>query len=177
VIGLLRFLGILNAAVWFGATVFLALVAHPAFSSLELQNLLGPKNFSFFSTAALHILLARAAFLQLVCGMVAVLHLTAEWLYLGKVPHRHRRSALLVLIFLSVVNGFWLLPRLRDLNQVRHASSVSVVQRQEAEQSFRTVNRVWSGIDFFLLAGLGVYLWAVSASDSTRLGNSLKFRS
>src|SRR6266496_2641930 len=51
VIGFLRFLGILNAGVWLGAAIFFTFGAGPALFSQETQNLLGPKNYPYFSGA------------------------------------------------------------------------------------------------------------------------------
>src|SRR4030095_2945285 len=94
VIGFLRSLGVLNAAIWLGAVVFYTFGAVPGLTCQAAQALLGPRNFGYFSVAMADLVTTRLFHLQLVCAVVAVLHLMAEWLYLGKVPQRLWRGVL-----------------------------------------------------------------------------------
>jgi hypothetical protein len=87
--------GILNAGVWFGGAVFFTFGAGLAPFSQEMKTLLGPNNYPYFSGAIAQILIARYFHFQLICGVIAVLHLLAEGLYLGKHP-RKLQVALLI---------------------------------------------------------------------------------
>jgi len=88
VIGLLRFVGLMNAAVWFGAAVFWLLGAGPSARSGDMLALLGAKNFPYYSITIAEILNARYFNLHFVCAAIALLHLAAEWLYIGNAPRR-----------------------------------------------------------------------------------------
>jgi uncharacterized membrane protein len=78
VIGLLRFLGLLNAAVWFGASFFFIFVADPAVTGSDaMRELLGAKSFPYFSMAVGQIVGARFFALFLVCALLAMLHMGA----------------------------------------------------------------------------------------------------
>ncbi len=55
VIGFLRFIGLTNAAVWFGAAVFFTFVGGPAFFSPEMKHLLPPP----YNGAAAELMIAR----------------------------------------------------------------------------------------------------------------------
>jgi len=57
VIGFLRIVGILNAAVWFGAAVFFTFGAGFAPFSAEMKRLLGSNNYPYFSGAIAQILI------------------------------------------------------------------------------------------------------------------------
>ena len=83
-IGLLRFVGILNAAVWFGTAIFFTFGTGLVPFSQEMKSLLGQANYPYFSGAIAQLFIARYFSFQLGCAVVAVVHLLAEWLYLGK---------------------------------------------------------------------------------------------
>ena len=68
-IGFLRFVGLMNAAVWFGAAIFFTFGIGAAAFSPEMKELLGPKNSPYFSGAIAQILIARYFHLQLLCGV------------------------------------------------------------------------------------------------------------
>jgi hypothetical protein len=77
-IGLLRFIALFNAAVWLSTIAFQLFVSSPAMRSAEMQQLLGPKNFPYFSGAIGHVISARCYTLFLICSLVALLHLGAD---------------------------------------------------------------------------------------------------
>src|SRR5262245_44801334 len=79
VIGFLRFIGIINAAIWLGGSVFFALFAEPAIFSPAMLTLLEAKNFPYFSGAIAQILAERYYHFHLTCAVIAFLQLLAEW--------------------------------------------------------------------------------------------------
>jgi hypothetical protein len=176
VIGFLRFVGILNAAVWFGGAVFFTFGAGFAPFSLEMKTLLGPNNYPYFSGAIAQILIARYFHFQLVCGFVAVLQLLAEWLYLGKFPQRFQAGLLIGLCAAVLVGGYELQPKLKALHATKYASNARPEIREAASRSFRAWHGVSQVVNLLLVGGLATYLWrAANPSDPTRFVSALKF--
>ena len=106
VIGFLRFVGILNAAVWFGSAIFFTFGTGLVPFSPEMRNLLGPNNYPYFSGAIAQILISRYFYFQFGCAIVAALHLLAEWLYLGKYPQKLQAGLLVGLAAAALLGGF-----------------------------------------------------------------------
>jgi len=153
VIGFLRCVGLLNAAIWFGAAIFFTFAAAPAAFSQDMRDLLGQQYYPYFSGAIAQILIARYFRLQMVCGVVALLHLAGERLYFGKSADKLRLGLLSGLVVISLAGSLWLQPMLKQLHHTKYAN-------------------------LLMLAGLGVYLWRVANSaEPARFVSSAKFRS
>jgi hypothetical protein len=177
VIAFLRFVGLLNAAVWFGAAVFNALIAGPAFASREMAGLLTATNFPFYSVAIAQIVASRYFQLQLVCSLLALFHLLAEWLYLGKVPHRLWRGLLLALVALSLAGGFVVQPKLKHSHHLAFGLKTPPETRKSAARTFRAWQSTAEMLNFLMAGGLGVYLWRMAnPPDPTRFVSTSKFR-
>ncbi len=181
-IGLLRFVGLINAALWFGAMVFFTFWADPIVTSEEMRGLIGQNNFPYFSTAISQLLATGFFRLYVVCSLVALLHLAAEWLYLGKYPKRLWLSLVLGLLVLGVFQAYALQPRLREWHRAEFArseprDSSGRALREAAARAFRTWHAVSRGLDVVLVAGVGIYLWRVgNPSDPARFVSTAKFR-
>ena len=176
VIGFLRFVGILNAAVWLGTAVFFTFGAGPAPFSTEMMNLLGLRNFPYFSGAVAQIIIARYFKFQLVCAMIAVLHLLAEWLYLGKRPPKWQVGLLIGLTVAALIGGYWLQPRMKALHVTKYGVNTPPETRLTAERSFRAWHGVSQGVNFLLISGLAIYLWrAANPADTTRFVSAMRF--
>lgn len=175
-IGLLRFISLINAAVWFGATVFFVLGAGPAVTaSQEIQGLLGPKNFPFYSVAIGQIVTSHYFRLFLVCSTVAVFHLMAEWVYFGKYPTRFWLGLLVGLCLAGLTQVYGIQPRLETNHRLQYTRPQ---QREAAGRAFRVWRGVSLVINVFLLGGIGVYLWRVAnPPDPARFVSTTKFRS
>jgi hypothetical protein len=165
-----------NAAVWLGAAVFFTFAGGPALFSEDMKALLGPNNFPYFSGAIAQVLAARYFKLQLVCGLIALLHLFAEWLYLGR-PWRRLTSYLLAgLLLASLAGDFWMQPRIKNLHHAHYTATTSQ-RREAAAGSLRLWHGAAQGVNLLMLAGLVVYLWRVAHPlDTTRYVGGLKFR-
>jgi hypothetical protein len=173
----LRSVGLLNTAVWFGAAIFYTFAAGPAMASREMEDLLTARNYPYFSVAIAQILGGRYFELQLVCSVVAVLHVLAERLYLGKVPRRLWRGLLVALIAVNLAGGFWLQPRLKSWHHLAYALNTPAETRQSAARAFRAWQGVAEMVNFLMVGGLGVYLWRLAnPPDPTRYVGT-KFRS
>src|SRR5437867_332748 len=107
----------MNAAVWFGAAIFFTFGVGPAPFSHEMHVLLSglknPTHVSYFSGAIAQIFIARYFHLQLACGAVALLHVLAEWLYLGRIPQKLWFGLLIALVAAGLLGGYWLQPKMK----------------------------------------------------------------
>ncbi len=178
VIGFLRFIGLLNAAVWFGAAVFQTFGAGPALASRQMQELLTPGNYPYYSVAIAQLVDRRYFQLQLVCCAVAVLHAVAEWLYLGQVPARFWRWLLLGLLAANLAAGLWLQPASGAAHRLAYGLRTPPETRKSALREFRAWHGAAEVLNFMVVGGLGVYLWRMAnPPDSTRYVSTTKFRS
>jgi hypothetical protein len=163
VIGLLRFLGLVNAAVWFGATFFFIFVADPATTASEtMRQLLGPKNFPYFSVAISQVIGTRFFGLFLVCALVAMLHMGAEWLYFGKYPRRFWLLLIFGLFLGGLAQTYGVQPKVKTLLVLQHSPSASQDQRDLAGRSVGVWRTLSTSLNVLLLGGLVVYLWRVA---------------
>jgi Domain of unknown function (DUF4149) len=176
VIEFLRFVGILNAAVWFGTAIFFSFGVGLAPFSQEMKSLLGGNNYPYFSGAIAQILIARYFDFQIVCGGVAVLHLLAEWLYLGKLPRKLQVGLLVGLCSAALLGGYGLQPKLKALHATRYGANHRPEIRLAADRSFKTWHGVSQVVNFLAVGGLAVYLWcAANPPDPTRFVSAFKF--
>jgi hypothetical protein len=176
VIGFLRFVGILNAAVWFGTAVFFTFGAGLAPFSQEMRTLLGPNNFPYFSGAIAQILIARYFRFQIGCAVVAALHLFAEWLYVGKYPQKLQAGLLIGLASAVLFGAFWLQPRLRALHATKYGLNTRPELREAAGRAFKAWHGVSQVANLLVVGGLAAYLWrAANPSDQTRFVSAMKF--
>jgi hypothetical protein len=178
VIGLLRFVGLLNAAVWLGAALFFFFFAFgpfPALDSMETQELLSARNFPYFSVAIEQLLASRFLHWYLTCSIIALFHLVGEWLYLGRYPQRMWLVLVLALLLGGLVQAFVLQPQLKQFHRLRFTRPDL---HEAADRSFRAWHRAAAALELVLVGGLLVYLWRVAnPPDSTRVLNAGKFRS
>lgn len=168
-IGFLRFIGLLNAAVWLGGSILFAAQFGPIFSSSEFKYLLGPRNYPYFSGAMAQIALTHFFRFQLWCTIIAAIHLIAEWLYLGRPRRKLLFSLLAVLFTVVLVNTTVLRPRLQQLHSTRYALNVREADREAAARAFGIWQAVSQGIIVFEIAGVMFYFWCLaSPSDAPR---------
>jgi len=180
VIGFLRTVGILNAAVWFGASIFFTLGAGPAVFSQEMEEVLKlmvkPNFYQYSSGAIAQVLVGRYFHLQLACSIVALLHLLAERLYFGKSLRSFWVNLLIGLFALNLLGGCVLQPKLKQLHTTKYSASTRPDDRKVASDSFA----IWHGVsqagNLLMMGGLAVYLWRLAnPADSTRVVSTAKF--
>lgn len=176
--GFLRFVGLLNAAIWFGAAVFFTFGAGPAMFSSATRALLGPQNFPYYSGAMAQIIISRFFWWQIVAGFIAIVVLVCENLYCGR-PLKNFWFALVIVLFsLTLVGGFSLQPALKSLHREKYSMQLSAEKREAAAKSFRAWHGTAQLINLLMLAGIAVHLWRVAnPSEATRFVNTSKFRS
>jgi len=132
VIDLLRFIGLVNAAVWFGSAVYHVLGIDPAVAPAQLDAVLGSRNAPYFSGLIEHAFLERYFWLHLFCGSIAILHAFAEWLYLGRTPRRWWVGLIGALFALNLLSGLALSPHLATLHATRYAVNYPAERRMAA---------------------------------------------
>jgi hypothetical protein len=177
VIGFLRLIGVLNAALWLGGAVFFTLAAGPAFFSPDMEKLLEARNYPYFSVAIEQIIVARYFQFQIACALVALLHLLAEWFYLGRPARTFSFSVIAALLALVLIGGNLVQPRLKQLHATAYALKVPPAGRAAAAASFRAWSNFSELLNFVVIGGLVVYLWRVTNhSDSMRFSSSVKCR-
>jgi hypothetical protein len=172
VIGALRFIGILNAAAWAGAALFLTSTVGPAFFSEKMLQLLGRPH----AGMAVQVVLERYFVFQYVCAAIALGHLFLEKLYMGRPLQKLRLGLLLGLLVLTLAGGVWMQPKLQRLHLEIYSVKSVPAQVEKARHSFG----LWHGFSQFVnlvnLGGLLVYLWQVAnATDMPRFISPTKF--
>ena len=177
VIGFLRLVGLINAAIWFGAAVFFVFGAAPVATSDGMRSLLGPRNFPYFSASVYHLVAANYYSLHVICSVIALLHLATEWVYLGKNP---KRMWVLILLGLTLLGGLEYSvaqPHLKDLHRTAFNGRVRAEQRESARRSYTVWNVISRSLQFIMVGGLGVYLWrTANPPDPARFVPAAKFR-
>jgi len=172
VIGLLRFVGVANAAVWFGASIFFTFSIGPALFSREMIDMLrlhggiDSEAAKAYAGFVAQIIIARYFVLHLVCGVIALLHLVTEWLYMGKPLQRLTLWLLLGIFALGLGERVIILPRLNDLHRAMYSASATQQQRERAHHSFNVWHGASQALNLFLMTGVAVYLWRVSTPGS-----------
>ena len=169
----LRFIGLLNAAIWLGSLVFFTACVGPSFFSEEMLRILGKPH----AGAAAQVVLGRYFELQFWCAGIAVVHLVSEWLYTGRPVHRSILIVLGTVIFLEVAGGYFLQPRLKDLHYAMYHPRSTVPQREAARKSFGMLHGVAQTMNLLVLGGVLFYLWHTAQwTGNTRFLSASKFR-
>ena len=173
-IQVLRFVGVLNAAVWVGATIFFTFVAAPAFFSPEMMTLLGRA----YSGAAAQIVVKRYFVFHLVCGSIALVHLILEWLYSGRPLHRWVLYLLLGILGAALLGELALTPKMKSLHFVMYARGMTPAQQAQARSTFGWLHGMSSVGNLAVLAGLLAHFWQVNNPNvPVRIFGAAKFRS
>ena len=174
-IAFLRFIGVLNAAVWFGAALFFTFGIAPAFFTAEMKKLLG----EIYSGLVAQMVLERYFVLHYCCGAIALVHQLAEWVYLGKALQRLTFGLLLGILALNLAGGLWLKPKLTELHRIRYSrpEQYSAAQRQDAARLFRNWHSVSMIMNLAVLAGLALFAWRLAMPPNGPRFVPGKFRS
>jgi len=167
----LRFVGILNAAVWCGSAIFLT-IGLPAVFSPELKKLLTAPGVGFAAEAVV----ARFFLLQYWCGAIALAHLLAEWLYGGRPVRRLNLALVLAMWMVALAGGLWAQPKMREWHAIKYFGKTIELQTQ-AGQSFALWHAASESANLLVIGGLILYLWRVSLPPaSPRFGGLGKIR-
>ena len=165
-IRVLHAVGMLNAAIWLGASIFFTFLAGPAFFSDDMLTLLGRPH----AGAAAQVVLARYFLLHQVCALIALAHLLWGAIYLGRPIWRRRLALLSALLFLVCVGDYGLRPKLRSLHLEMHRPGMTASVHQAAERSFRIWHGVSQVFNLVVVAGVfGYFIRLTMAPSESRL--------
>ena len=159
-------MGLLNTAVWLGAAVFCSTGLLVAMNSRDTFALIGAPYFTQVSGALTQIVFARLFQLQILCAILAWLHLVAEWLYLGRLPRRFWVGLLTALFITSLIGSLWLCPKLARLQRTQFAPNQSAAQAETARQQFQVWDGVFQAMNVLLMGGIAVYFWRLTNAQN-----------
>ena len=176
----LRFIGILNVAIWLGASVFFFAAQRTFFYGEIKTTGLHP----FWPGVMAQLFVARFFNLQSICGTVAIAHLLAEWVYLGRALHRFTLGLLLSLFLIGLAGGLWLQPKMKEFFFTKYSMGadykpvfIPTERRIQADRSFRQWHGISMSIHLVALGGLLFYFWRVThPRDNLRFVGSPKMR-
>jgi hypothetical protein len=174
VIGFLRFIGILIAAIWVGAAVFLALGVEPALFSHDTQRYLD-RSYGYLSGVLVALIRTRFLYFSLGCGGLALVHLVAEWLSVGRPLRGLTFWLAMALVALALLNCAWMQSHLTSLHETRYRAATPALRQaaQGSLEKWRTASQV---ADWLMLGGLLLYLWRIASQpDASRFVGPLKF--
>jgi hypothetical protein len=163
VLGFLRIIAIVNAAVWFGSVIFFTFAAGPAFFSDEMVRLLTKP----YAGAAAQLVVHRYFIVQQWCAAIAIAHLLGEWLYTGRPFHRLILLLLMALFLIGLLGGHVLEPRMRELHLRKYALQSPPEVKQSASRSFSILHGTSMVLNVLVIAGVLVYLWHVTKPVNT----------
>jgi Domain of unknown function (DUF4149) len=172
VTGFLRIVGVANAAVWFGASIFFTFAVGPAlFSSdmIEMIRRLGgidAEAAKAYAGFVAEVVIKRYFSVHLICAIIALVHLIAEWLYMGKPLQRWTLWLLLAVFGLSLAGGLGFQPKMRALHRDMYAQDAAPEQRAQARKSFNRWHGASQVLNLMVLAGVAAYLWRVTTPGS-----------
>jgi hypothetical protein len=180
--GFLRFIGVVNTAIWLGAGIFFAAVVLPAVFSESMnkevfQQAANSAFYKYYSGGVAMVLFRRFFVLQYICGFVGLLHLCAEKLYLGRAFPRLGTSIVAGALGLSLFGGIWLQPRMEKLrNTIYHGQNEE--QKEMARHSFGMWHGISQTVNIIVFVGLLIHITRVSRppNDTIRYGTFTKFR-
>jgi hypothetical protein len=174
--GFLRYAGILNAAVWLGAAVFFTAGVAPGVFSADTRKLFGDTAFPYYAGGVALVLFKRYFLAHYVCGSLALLHLLAEWLCLGRRTSRWWLGLVAALLGLGLLGGMWMQPKMAVLRETMyHAANPEI--REQARHKFGAWHGVAQGVNLLVIAGLAIYTCRmVRPAEAVRFGGFAQFR-
>jgi uncharacterized membrane protein len=148
----IRFLGLLNIAVWVGASLFFTVAVGPAFFSSEMLSFL-PRP---YAGRAAEVVLERYFLVQQWCAGVGIAYLVVDYFYTGRPLDVVNLSFVAGLLAIGVFAGHWLQPRMHELQRVRYAQNATPPQKEEATARFKRFHATSQTMNLLaILAGLG----------------------
>ncbi len=173
--GFLQFLGLFNAAVWIGGSVFFSFLAGPVFFSPEVESITPPP----FNGLVAQAMLGRYFTLHILCGIVAVAHLLLEWLYSGGGFPKRAIAVVCVLLGLALIGGKFISPKLAGWHQQKYQiklkaeSEPPVYEKveykedvvQDAERKFAVWHGVSQFINLAMMSLLTLRFWRLTRSN------------
>jgi Domain of unknown function (DUF4149) len=166
----------MNAAVWLGAAIFFTFGAEPACFSADMRVALGTPGASYFPGAISGVVMSRYYHLMLACGVIALLHFLAEWIFLGRPRRKFSFGLVAALFILTLIGSSSVYPSQVRLNR-KHYTATQPAERESAGKFFRILRVTGIVLNVMIIGGLVVYVSRVSsASDAVRFMRPVQFR-
>jgi hypothetical protein len=156
----LRFVGLLIAAVWLGGCVFFTVAAAPAIFQPALKRIFH----EYYVGLIAQFMQERYFSFQVVCGALALAHAVLERFFRRHEPWRSPVWLLIGLLALGLAGRYWFVPRLEGLQEIRYRASVPA-QQAAARASFRQWHGLSQVLNLLVVAGLTWHLWRRSVAD------------
>lgn len=174
----LRIVGIFNAAIWLGSALFFTFGIAPAIFSTEMRQVFapagGPMGDYYLGVIAQH-LIGRFFMVNLVCGLIAVLHFLGEIVYAGRPFNRFTFGLIVFILALGLVAGGLFSPKIKALHQAKYRGTVE--QRPVAAKQLSRLHAVSMSGNLLSLIALVLYTWRASnPSNHLRFVGTQKFR-
>ncbi|MGV3754039.1 MAG: hypothetical protein ACO1QS_01500 [Verrucomicrobiota bacterium] len=180
-IAFLRFIGLMNAAVWLGAVVVYAALISPALVSSEMLDVFGGARNPMapaYRGLAVEIVAGKFYWVHFICSGVAAFHLLVEWLFTGKATRTLMLYLAMTIIVLGLANGLLLHHKMKELHRIRYGRTVPAPQKDKAANMFQTLQTATDVMHWIMVAGLVVYLWKTATpGEQPRFNSTRKFKS
>lgn len=138
-ISFLRFVGVMNAAVWLGASLYHLLAVGPFFSTAAARWVLGEPQ----ATGAGLMLWHRLYTLQYLCVGVAWAHLLTEWVYLGRGPSRFQGWMLSLMLTLTLAGDLELRHGVEPAHWTRLNAKANAEEKARAQRNYPLWSALW----------------------------------
>ena len=172
---ILRFIGLLNAAVWLGAMVLFTAFVGPALFSPEVKMLVGRSE--WLPGAIAQILVERYMTLQQWCAIIALIHLIFDWLYTGKIFAKSSMFILLICLGIALAGTRLLAPQMKQLHVMKYSPQSAAAQREHATRNFRILHGTSQVTNLLALCGVLFYYWRLSVGPQAgRSGAAARYR-
>ncbi len=163
-LSLLRAIGIFNAAIWLGSSLFFAFIVAPTLLAGPMKTNLGP----FWAGFATQAIIAKLFWIHHACATVALIASALEHFYAGRPMEKTLTWVLLLVLGLGLIGGFALQPVLKDLHLKKYQSRPNSPELIEASRSFGLWHGVSQVANLVCLAGISFYLWRTAFPSSAK---------
>lgn len=171
-LGLLRFIGLVNAAVWLGAGVFFTLGVGQAVFADEMKRIFEKY---YVGIIAQHLIGTYFTF-HIVCGCIALAHYLSETFLTRRAFRKWTVAAIAVPLLLGCLGAFVLQPKMRALYQTMYRAP-QAEQRDSATKQFRVLHGISQVLNLISITFVGICFWRISNPPETpRFVSSHKFR-
>jgi hypothetical protein len=173
VVPILRFIGLLNAAVWLGAMIFFTAVVGPTFFTDEVKNLITIPRAGIVA----QMIIERYLVLQQWCAGIALVHLMAEWLYFNRLNSKASLWILLGCFGIALLGERALAPEMKKLHMIKYAVQTTLEEKAAAKRSFSILHATSQVTNLLALAGVLYYYWRLSnGNQGGKSGAGARFR-
>src|SRR5690348_9358043 len=107
----------MNAAIWLGTAIFYTFGIEPACFSSDMRAALCIQGESYFNGAIGSVMASHYYHITLACGVVALLHLLAHWLYLGRQTRKFSLGLVVGMFLLTLLASNAIQPAMTRLNR------------------------------------------------------------